>query len=56
MIGTPKERFEREAAGGPPVASHHSPLFEITPEPAVRSGVAATVIALRELMPAANEK
>ncbi len=54
--GTPKERFEREAAGGPPVASHHSPLFEITPEPAVRSGVAATVIALRELMPVANEQ
>ena len=50
--GTPKESFEREAAGGPPVPSHHSPLFEIAPEPAVRSGVIATVIALRELMPA----
>ena len=50
--GTPKESFEREAAGGPPVPSHHSPLFEIAPEPAVRSGVTATVIALRELMTA----
>lgn len=49
--GTPEERFEREAAGGPSVASHHSPLFEIAPEPAVTSGVRATVIALRELMP-----
>jgi hippurate hydrolase len=49
--GTTKERFEREAAGGPAVASHHSPLFEIAPEPAVRSGVTATVIALKELMP-----
>ena len=48
--GTTKERFEREAAGGPAVASHHSPLFEIAPEPAVRSGVTATVIALKELM------
>ena len=49
--GTPKEDFEREAAGGQPVPPHHSPLFKITPEPAVRTGVAATVLALRELMP-----
>lgn len=49
--GTPKERFEEEAAGGRAVASHHSPLFEITPEQSVRSGVVATVIALKELMP-----
>ena len=49
--GTPKERFEREKAGGPAVPSHHSPLFQIAPEPAVRRGVAATVIALKELMP-----
>jgi hippurate hydrolase len=49
--GTPKESFEREEAGGPPVPSHHSPIFEIDPEPAVRSGVTATVIALKELMP-----
>lgn len=50
--GTSKEDFEREAAGGKPVPSHHSPLFEVSPEPAIRSGVAATVVALRELMPA----
>jgi hippurate hydrolase len=50
--GTPKESFEREAAGGAPVPSHHSPIFVIDPEPAVRTGVTATVIALRELMPA----
>jgi hippurate hydrolase len=49
--GTPKERFKEEAAGGKAVPSHHSPLFEIVPEPAVRSGVVATVIALKELMP-----
>ncbi len=49
--GTPAEDFEREAAGGAPVPSHHSPLFRIAPEPAVRSGVAATVVALKELMP-----
>jgi hippurate hydrolase len=50
--GTPKESFEREEAGGPPVPSHHSPIFVIAPEPAVRSGVTATVVALKELMPA----
>jgi hippurate hydrolase len=50
--GTPKEDFERAANGGPPVASHHSPLFKITPEPAVKSGVEATVHALMDLMPA----
>jgi hippurate hydrolase len=48
--GTSKQRFEEAAGGGPPVPSHHSPLFEITPEPAVKSGVIATVIALRELL------
>ncbi len=49
--GTPKEDFERAAAGGAPVPSHHSPLFKITPEPAVRAGVEATVLALMDLMP-----
>ena len=49
--GTPKERLDEESAGGRAVASHHSPLFEIAPEPSVRSGVVATVIALQELMP-----
>ena len=32
--GTPLEDFQREAAGGEPVPSHHSPLFKISPEPA----------------------
>ena len=50
--GTPKADFERAANGGPAVASHHSPLFKITPEPAVKSGVEATVHALMDLMPA----
>ncbi len=53
--GTPQADFDREAAGGEPVASHHSPLFKITPEPAVRSGVESTVVALMELMPAGGE-
>ncbi len=48
--GTPKEDFERAEAGGPAVASHHSPLFKISPEPAVKKGVEATVLALLDLM------
>lgn len=48
--GTPKEDFERAKAGGAAVPSHHSPLFKITPAPAVKSGVEATVYALLDLM------
>lgn len=48
--GTPKEAFEWAEAGGPPVPSHHSPLFKISPEPAVTRGVESTVLALLELM------
>lgn len=48
--GTPAEAFEVEKAGGPPVPSHHSPLFKISPEPAVRSGVESTVVALLALL------
>lgn len=48
--GTPKKDFDIAAKGGTPVPSHHSPLFKITPEPAVTSGVEATVLALMELM------
>ena len=48
--GTPQEDFDREAAGGAPVPSHHSPLFKISPEPAVTAGVESTVVALLELM------
>jgi amidohydrolase len=35
---------------GPPIASHHSPLFKIEPEPAVITGTYATVTALLDLM------
>ncbi len=48
--GTPQEDFDRAAAGGEPVASHHSPLFKIVPEPSVTAGVESTVVALLELM------
>ena len=49
--GTPKEDIERAKAGGPAIPSHHSPLFKITPAPAIKSGVEATVYALLDLMP-----
>jgi hippurate hydrolase len=48
--GTAQQDFDRAAAGGPPVPSHHSPLFKIAPEAAVRAGVESTVVALLELM------
>src|SRR5210317_2346633 len=48
--GTPQEDFDREAAGGEPVPSHHSPLFKISQEPAVTAGVKSTVVALLELL------
>ena len=48
--GTPQEAFDAAAAGGPPVASHHSPLFKISPEPSVTAGTESTIIALLELM------
>jgi len=48
--GTPQEVFDAAAAGGPPVPSHHSPLFKISPEPSVVAGVESTVVALMELM------
>jgi hippurate hydrolase len=48
--GTPQKDFDAAAAGGAPVASHHSPLFKVSAEPAVRAGVESTVVALIELM------
>jgi hippurate hydrolase len=48
--GTPQAEFDAETAGGPPVPSHHSPLFKVKGEESVRLGVEATVIALRDLL------
>ena len=49
--GTSLEDIAGSKTGGAPIPSHHSPLFKIEPEPAVTSGIEATVIALLELMP-----
>lgn len=48
--GTPQEAFDAEAAGGPAVPSHHSPIFKVLPEPSVTAGVESSVVALMELM------
>jgi len=48
--GTPQSDIDAEEAGGPPVASHHSPLFKVDGEESIRFGVEATVHALRELL------
>ncbi len=48
--GTPQKDFDIEMAGGPPVPSHHSPLFKIAPEPSVKAGVESTVVALLTLL------
>jgi hippurate hydrolase len=48
--GTPQQAFDLARAGGPPVPSHHSPLFKVAPEPSVTLGVEATVVGLLELL------
>ena len=48
--GTPQAAFDAAEAGGPPVPSHHSPLFKIEPEASVKLGVEATVLALQKLL------
>jgi hypothetical protein len=49
--GTSLQDLAAAKAGGPAIPSHHSPLFKIEPQPAVISGVHATVTALLDLMP-----
>lgn len=48
--GTFQSDIDAEEAGGPPVPSHHSPLFKIEAEESVRLGTEATVLALRDLL------
>ncbi|MEM1435267.1 MAG: amidohydrolase [Pseudomonadota bacterium] len=48
--GTPEAVLEAAERGEAVVPSHHSPFFKIEPEPSVRAGVEATVIAARALL------
>jgi hippurate hydrolase len=53
--GTPQAAFDAAKAGGPPVPSHHSPLFKVEPEPViVTATVAMTAAVLDLLKPAAS--
>jgi amidohydrolase len=48
--GTPQSAFDAAKKGGPPVPSHHSPLFKIDPEPSVRLGAEAMTAAVLDLL------
>jgi hippurate hydrolase len=48
--GTSQEDLKAADAGGPPVPSHHSPLFRIEPRPSVTAGVEAMTVAVLELL------
>jgi hippurate hydrolase len=48
--GTPQAVIDAAKAGGPPVPSHHSPLFRIDPEPSVRLGAEAMTLAALDLL------
>jgi amidohydrolase len=48
--GTPQADLDAAEAGGPPVPSHHSPLFWVAPEPSVIAGTQAMTVAVLELL------
>lgn len=48
--GTPQATFDAAKAGGPPVPSHHSPLFKIEPEAAIVTGATAMTAAVLDLL------
>lgn len=49
--GTSAKEIALAKAGTLTLPTHHSPLFKISQSPAIQTGVEATVVALRELMP-----
>ena len=53
--GTPQAAIDAAAGGGLPVPSHHSPLFRIAPEPSVRLGTEAMVVAVLDLLRPGSE-
>jgi len=50
--GTPQSAFDAAENGGPPVPSHHSPLFKIAPRESVTLGTKAMIAAVLDLAPA----
>ncbi len=49
--GTPQAAIDAARNGGPPVPSHHSPLFKIAPEPAIVTGAVAMTAVVLDLLP-----
>ncbi len=47
--GTTPERIAAAKAGGPPIAGHHSPLFQIAPRESITVGARAMVAAVMDL-------
>jgi len=48
--GTEQAAYDAAMSGGTPIPSHHSPIFKITPEPAIKMGVEAMTVAVFELL------
>ncbi len=48
--GTRQAAFDAAKAGGPPVPSHHSPLFKVEPEPVIVTGTVAMTAAVLDLL------
>jgi hippurate hydrolase len=48
--GTPQTAFDAAKAGGPPVPSHHSPLFKVSPEPVIVTATVAMTAAVLDLL------
>lgn len=48
--GTLQADFDRAKAGGPPVASHHSPFFKVAPRESITMGTEAMTSATWELL------
>lgn len=48
--GTPQAALDAAEKGGPPVPSHHSPLFKIDPEAAIVTGTVAMTAATLDLL------
>ncbi len=50
--GTTPERLAAAKAGGPAIAGHHSPLFQVDPKASITLGARAMIAAVMDLAPA----
>ena len=48
--GTQQAAFDAAAKGGPPIPSHHSPLFKVDPQAVVTTGATAMTAAVLDLL------